>query len=291
MKTKAKTSYFKYYYTELYSHSGVTPHNKRAKKFLFMLSGMDVLLLLLVILLNTFKDSKFVYLFTSGSQLQHNIYSYMLSYACIAAISYTLYHIISYKYECKYKHELLSKDIKGVCKVLSIIYKIIHFPWILITCFFLKLLELFRITALKNFIPMIVAGYSYFLMLSLIVLQVACKTLDQLIDKYDFLTNSFITEKTYLYIIVLLTILLCKYIPTVFLKAVLKPTIPKNSMEYKRIFRQYHLLNYYFLVVITLFLKALHFNAEAQVLIDALFYTTNALALFSTAREKALNSQ
>ena len=66
--------------------------------------------------------------------------------------------------------------------------------------------------------------------------------------------------------------------------------VNKNSTEYKRIFKQYHLLNYYFLVAITLVLKALNSTGVEKTLIDALFYTTNALTLFSTARQKASSS-
>ena len=74
------------------------------------------------------------------------------------------------------------------------------------------------------------------------------------------------------------------------MKIVIHPFVNKNSTEYKRIFNQYHLLNYYFLVAIALVLKALNFTGEEKTLIDALFYTTNALTLFSTARQKASSS-
>jgi hypothetical protein len=289
MSKKEKTSYFKYYYTQLYSHQEVSPQNVKSKKFLFTISFMDIAVLLFLVLLCIFKSTKIVTYFTNESNFQYNIYVLMLSYAFVALTSYTIYHIVSYNYEIKHKHELLAKDITGYFKLVSFIYKLIHFPWISITCIILKILEIFRIQNLKEFIPMILCGYIYFLMFSLIMLQVLCNFFDELLATYDFLTNSFINDVTYLYFIVFVTIFTCKQIPTIFLKKFIKPS-DKNSLIYKKIFRQYDLLNYYFLVVITLILRALNFSDDAQTLIDALFYTTNALALFSTARQKATNA-
>ena len=113
MKKAQKLSSIQYYYKELFSHYGVTPQNKNAKKFLIRASIMDVFLLVLCILLCIFKDSAFMHYFTSGSQLTHNIYLVMLIYAFVALFSYTTYHIISYNYELKRKHELLKKNIKA----------------------------------------------------------------------------------------------------------------------------------------------------------------------------------
>lgn len=126
-------------------------------------------------------------------------------------------------------------------------------------------------------------------MIALFILQILCKYTQALLSHYSFLTNKLITETTYVYIIVFISIVISKHIPTLFLKIVLHPFITKNSNEYKKIFNQYHLLNYYFLVGITLILKALDFSGVYKIMIDALFYTTNALTLFSTARQKAKN--
>ena len=251
---------------------------------------MDVFLLVLYILLCVFKNSAFVNYFTNGSQLIYNIYSIMLIYIFIALFSYTIYHIISYNYEIKHKHELLKKDIKGVYKLLSLLYKLIHLPWVLLTCLVLKILLLFKIQNLKEYLPMLICGYLSFLVIALTILQILCIYLEKLLSKYTFLTNDCFTEVTYLYILVFFSIIISKHIPTALLKIVIKPFVNKNSPEYKRIFNQYHLLNYYFLVAITLFFKALNFTGVEKILIDALFYTTNALALFSTARQKAINS-
>ena len=287
MKKVQEPSSIKYYYKELFSHHGVTPQNKNAKKFLIRASIMDVFLLALCILLCIFKGSAFVHYFTTGSKLTYNIYLVMLIYAFIALLSYIIYHIISYNYELKHKHELLKKNIKGAYNILSLLYKLIHFPWILLTCFVLKVLAFFKIQSLKEYLPMLICGYLYFLIIALTMLQVLCKYLDKLLCNYTFLTNDWVTENTYLYIIVFFSIVISKHIPTGLLKIVIHPFVNKNSTEYKRIFNQYHLLNYYFLVAIALVLKALNFTGEEKTLIDALFYTTNALTLFSTARQKA----
>lgn len=87
-----------------------------------------------------------------------------------------------------------------------------------------------------------------------------------------------------------ISIIISKNIPTLALKIVLHPFIAKNSSDYKKIFRQYHLLNYYILVFMTLVLKALDFTDKGEILIDALFYTTNALTLFSTIKERVKNA-
>lgn len=285
MKKVQELSPFHYYYKELFSHYGVTPQNKNAKKFLIRASIMDVFILVLCILLCTFKNSVFVNYFTKGSQLIHNIYLIMLIYAFAALFSYTIYHIISYNYELKHKHELLKKNIKGAYHILSLLYKLIHLPWILLTCLVLKVLAFFKIQSLKEYLPMLICGYLYFLIIVLTMLQVLCKYLDKILCNYTFLTKS-----TYLYILVFFSIVISKHIPTGLLKIVIRPFVNKNSTEYKRIFNQYHLLNYYFLVAITLVLKALNFTGVEKILIDALFYTTNALTLFSTARQKASSS-
>ena len=290
MSKKEKISNFKYYYEKLYSHQGVTPQDNKAKKYLCTISLIDFLVLLLIILLCIFKSSTIVTYVTNGSQIQHNMYVLMMSYAFAALTSYTIYQIISYKYEEKHKHELLAKDITGYFKFLSFIYKLIHFLWIAVTCIILKILEIFNLQNLRNFLPIILYGYIYFFAISLTILRVSFILCDQLLAMYDFLTNSFINDITYLYLIVFVTIFICQRIPAFVLKQHIKPFINKNSSEYKKIFRQYDLLNYYLLVLITLILKALNFPDDIQILIDALFYTTNALALFSTARQKAANT-
>lgn len=290
MKKNKQQSPFKYYYKELLSHYGITPQNKNAKKFLIRISILDIILLILCILFLIFKNSTFVHYFTNGSQAMHLFYVVMLIYTFIAAVSFTLYHIISYIYEFKHKHELLKKDINGVYVLLFLLYKLIHLPWILLTCLTLKVLDLFKIQNLRKYLPMLTCGYLYFLMIALIIVQILCGYVDKLLANYSYLTNNYITEETYLYLIVLISIIISKHIPTALLKIVLYPFIKKNSVEYKKIFDQYHLLNYYFLVAITLILKALNFSGEDKILIDALFYTTNALTLFSTARQKAKGS-
>lgn len=248
MKKAQELSPFQYYYKELFSHYGVTPQNKNAKKFLIRASIMDVFLLVLCILLCIFKNSAFVHYFTTGSQLTHNIYLVMLIYAFVALFSYTIYHIISYNYELKHKHELLKKNIKGAYNILSLLYKLIHLPWILLTCLVLKVLAFFKIQSLKEYLPMLICGYLYFLIIALTMLQVLCKYLDKLLCNNTFLTNDLVTESTYIYILVFFSIVVSKHIPTGLLKIVIRPFVNKNSTEYKRIFNQYHLLNYYFLV-------------------------------------------
>lgn len=290
MKKAQQPSPFKYYYNELLSHHGITPQNKNSIRFLIRISIMDIILFILCILLFIFRHSAIVHYFTNDSQIMHCIYAVMLIYAFITLTSYTFYHIISYNYEYRNKHELLKKDINGAYNLLFSIYKLIHLPWILLTCLTQRLLALFKIQRLKEYLPMLVCGYSYFLMIALIILQILCRYVDKLLFNYTFLTNNFITETTYLYLIVFISIIVSKHIPTASLKVVLHPFVTKNSIEYKKIFDQYHLLNYYFLVLITLILKALNFSAEDKILVDALFYTTNAMTLFSTARQKAKNT-
>lgn len=135
---------------------------------------------------------------------------------------------------------------------------------------------------------MLILGYLYFLTFFSIMLSLLCVAMSKLLLHYAFLTTTVVTEKTYLYIIFFISIIVSKHIPTMILNKVIQPSINKNSSDYKMIFDRYHLLNYYFLVAVTLILKALDFTDENQLFVDALFYTTTALTLLSTAREKAL---
>ena len=152
-------------------------------------------------------------------------------------------------------------------------------------------MELFKIQSLKEYLPLLICGYLYFLIFALFIFQILYKFTNTLLSHYTFLTNTLITKNTYLYIIVFISIIISKHIPTLLLKISLRPFIDKNSNNYKEIFNRYHLLNYYFLVLITLILKALNFSDENKILVDALFYTTNAMTLFSTARQKAKKTQ
>ncbi|GEM_PF-1463520 len=292
MKKNKKISPFKYYYKELISHRGVTSQNKKAaKKFLLLTSIIDIILLILCFLLIVYRYSKVVCYFTNGSKTLLCVYAIMLIYAFFASTSYTIYHIVSYNYECKNKHELNKEDIKGVYKLYFFIFKFIHLPWILLSCLIQKILELFKIQSLKEYLPMLICGYLYFLIFALFIFQILYKFTNTLLSHYTFLTNTLITKNTYLYIIVFISIIISKHIPTLLLKISLRPFIDKNSNNYKEIFDRYHLLNYYFLVLITLILKALNFSDENKILVDALFYTTNAMTLFSTARQKAKKTQ
>lgn len=290
MKKTKKLAPFKYYYKELVSHHGVTPQNKKAvKKFILLTSIMDIILLILCFLLIVYRYSKIVCYFTNDSKIFFYIYTLMLIYAFFVLTSFTIYHTISYKYEHRNKHELNKENINGIYKFFFFIFKLIHLPWISLSCLVQKILELFKIENLKEYLPILICGYVYFLMIALFILQILCKYIQALLSHYSFLTNKLITETTYVYIIVFISIVISKHIPTLFLKIVLHPFITKNSNEYKKMFNQYHLLNYYFLVGITLILKALDFSGVYKIMIDALFYTTNALTLFSTARQKAKN--
>ena len=291
MKKKQNISLFKYYYRELVSHHGVSLQNKNAaKKFILQFSIIDIIYLALCLLLIVYSDSKVVRHFTNNSNILLYIYIITLIYTFFVLTSYTIYHIISYKYEQRNKHELNKKDIKSYYMLLFYVFKLIHLPWILLSCLIQKIFELFKIQDLKEYLPMLICGYYYFLMIALFILQLLSKFINILLYHYPFLTNKLITETTYLYLIVFISIIISKHIPTILLKIVLRPFITKNSNEYKKIFDQYHLLNYYFLVGITLILKALNFSDFYKILIDALFYTTNALTLFSTARQKAKNA-
>lgn len=284
-------SSFKYYYRELISHSGVTTHDsKAAKKYLTQSIILIVILLILCTLFILYKDSAIVCYFTNGLNILFCIYAIMFVYAVLALASYTLYHIISYRYEDKNKHELNEAEIKGIYKLYYAVFIFIHLPWILLSCLIQKILEFFRIQSLKEYLPMIICGYLYFLIIAIFIFQLLCKCADVLIEHYTFLTNAFVTETTHLYIIMFISIIVSKNIPTLALKIVLHPFIAKNSSDYKKIFRQYHLLNYYILVFMTLVLKALDFTDKGEILIDALFYTTNALTLFSTIKERVKNA-
>ena len=289
-KKTQTTSNIKYYYKELHNHRGVSPNDKNSKKYLISISIMDLVLLLISILLTVFRNSEIVSYITDNSEKQYILYFIMLIYAFLVSTSYTIYQICLYTFEKKQKHELIEKNLRFPYNLMIFVLNLIHLPWILSASILLFLLKKLKIDNLKMLLPLVVCGYMYFLMFSLIMIQLGCRLLDYLITVYPFLTNSLINDTTYVYILLLFTILLCKHIPTAFLKLSVKHLFPKNSIEYRRTFRQYHLLNYYFLIVVTLILKALNFEGADKILVDALFYTTTCMALVTTAKEKASNS-
>lgn len=278
----------KYYYKQLLSHKWITTDNDNSRKLLSRMRKFDALLFIICILLFAFKNSPFISFITNDSINIYYFYVIMFLYAFIGGASYTIYNHISFLYEQNHKHELLKKDITGIYQVPFYFFKSIHFPWIFLTCLVQKLLMLLRIESLKSYLPMLILGYLYFLTFFSIMLSILCATMSKLLSHYAFLTTTVVTEKTYLYIIFFISIIVSKHIPTMILNKVIQPSINKNSSDYKLIFNRYHLLNYYFLVAVTLILKALDFTDEIKLFVDALFYTTTALTLLSTAREKAL---
>ncbi len=286
MKTLKQISLTQYYYGKLFSHNGIGESDEHAirffKKNFLCLSS----LLLLTILFYIFRNSKFVHYITYGNKLVFVFYCVLFFYTFLVGISYTLYQLISLWYEKKYSKKLEIQKMTVCCKLLIYLYKTIHYPWILLACSVQKILKKLKIQDLEKYLPILVFGYMFFLLSLLSMLQVLCTIIDVILNKYKFLINTYFTETTYLYLIVFISIVITKHIPALFLKWALFPYIDKKSLKFKKILSQYNLLNDYFLVVVTLILKVLNYEVVTKNLVDALFYTTNAFALFSAIEQK-----
>jgi len=283
-KTNLNDTNHNYYYQKLLNHAGVTIHDRGAKNYLLTVTCFNILLLIIILLFFFFPDSKIVIYFTNNSLVQYYTFLFTLIYTFLCITSFNIYHQVSLSFEAKNKYEF---NLAKTSKCLYFLFYLIHAPWIFTACAILKLLKKTKLDNLKALLPLILCGYLYFLMFGLIMLQNGIKLCDKLTTRYPYLINDLITDKTYIYLLVFLTIIIGKHIPTLFLTISIKPFIARNSLEYKKIFRQYHLLNYYFLLLITVFLQALNFTGAGEVLVDALFYTTTALTLISDIKSKA----
>ena len=283
---KNNKSYFMQYYDKMLSHGYINQNNSNAKKLLCRMRVISVIFWLLYMAYKIKKESQIVIFFTEGNRIIYNLYSFVFLYAAIFVTSYMTYHWISYNYEKKNKHEFSIKTTKGGYSILYWLYVLLILPWVLFVSIFNKVLTILKIQELKQYLPIIFCGQLYFLMIALMLIQFLCKLVNNLIHIYPAMINSVVTEKTYLYVIVLMSIVICRNIPTLVLKLTTYKIIIKNSIEYKKVFSQYHLLNSYFFVVITVILKALDFSNSEKILVDAMFYTSNALALVSTVKNR-----
>lgn len=178
------------------------------------------------------------------------------------------------KEELKEHHKLLNAYIK------------INYLWIFVAIISYKIFKFLNIPNLREILPMLLAGYSYFVMFGLLILQLGVNTVDLLYKHFPCLLNKYVTEKTWLYILVFLSIFLAKKIPFFFVRSATKNLYGKGSLIYKSTLEQYNTLNNYLLVIATIILKALSFDEITQTLVDALFYSTTAMTLLSQAKKK-----
>lgn len=283
---KKQENYFIQQYKLILSHTGVGVNDEGAIKYLIRITITCSVLLLFIILLFVFKNSKFVCFFTQGNEQLFLFTVISFIYLFIWGISFTSYNVVSYYYEKRNKHELLKKDIKGLFNLLYNFYLLINLPWITLTYIIVLIFKCLKIENLGQYIGLVILIYSYCLIVCFLILIFLCNLFNSLLVNNVIMLNSYFNENTILYFLVFFSILVSKKLQEAALNLFLKKFV-KNRYEYEKILKQNKLLLYYILIVITFFLKALNLTGTNKEIIDALFYSTNMLTMISTATQKA----
>lgn len=288
MKKQKQKKNYKYYYKIVLGHGTLTLSNKDYKKEMRKMIFIDMFFIIWLTILLKFPQAELGQYALNDSLKSYVILVSFLSYEILVLVSTTLHHIISLFYELKHKHQLEVKNIRGIIpKTLYSIYIIIHFPWILTLCFILRLMEKTKIENLTELLLVIVPLYFNFVIFVLMIFKIGIEVCIMLNNHNILPITTHITEMTYVYMLALISIEIGEKILIFVFKLYVKFIIPSTSPKYNRILKQYNLLNYYVLVIITLMLKAMNFSDGYKYLVDGLFYSTTAFSLISTAKEKA----
>lgn len=279
---------FKKCYELILRHDVFTLSNKNWKKRIKFILFVDILLILSNILLLTKSQSEIIYFLFNFSKSEYRLLQYVLLYYTLFFISMTIYHVVSLHYEHRHKYELCRKNIKGCCpKILYGLYIGIHFPWILCLCIILKVVNKLKIGDIAPLLPAIIVGYFMQAVVILQIVSLEINVFGKLISKGVLYLGGCITECTYLYFFVLFSITFSLWISNKLVKWLFDMYTSSNTRMNKTMYKQYELLNAYVMILITFFLKAIHFSDVMQNLVDALFYSTTLLTLIIATREKA----
>ncbi len=275
-KQKIETHSIKSYYKRLLSHSGVTIQDNY-RRYLKRLMFLDIFLLSIFTALLTFYILKSTYDSQPLEKTLCLIYLSISLYSFIACLTYTIYHIISISFEKKNRYELsLSCTPKGYKLVYYAMF-IIHSIWIIFAYLFTCILRKLHLDELKEALLLLL--YSYFLLFFVGLLMVDYG-LDYL-DTLDLYFDKHVTVKTYLFGVVLVVIPFCRYLSSLFMKLMIPPSVKTVPSKKEKILKQYSLLNAYLTLLITIVLKALHFENSEELLIDSFFYASGIITLFT----------
>ncbi len=285
LKKPPKKHSFSYYNERLFSHENVTKNSPFSNKFFRFLRIASFTLVILCIVFLFLKNSSLVYFFTSGYTHLYLLYLFIFFYMQHVFSSMLLYHTISVSFEIKNGYMLSKKDLKKHYKILYLYIKV-NYLWIFCAIISYKIFKFLNIPNLRKILPILLAGYSFCVLFGISILLFGLRLIDSLYSKCPFLMNKYVTEKTWLYILVFFSLFLAKKIPFYLVTSSLKFLYGKNSITYNSTLTQYNVLNNYLLVIITLILKALTFDEVMQLIVDALFYSTTALTLLSQANER-----
>ena len=129
--------------------------------------------------------------------------------------------------------------------------------------------------------------YISFIYMGVLFILVEMYVLHNILSKYPSIITNRINLKTYIYIIIFLTIIFFRKLFNYSIKKIITLTTPKNSNQYKLLIKQFHLLNAYFLISITFIFKSLNFSVYENIFVDALFYSISILTLLDNAHSLA----
>lgn len=170
---------------------------------------------------------------------------------------------------------------------LYIILLVILFPYVFLTFLLTKTLNILKIEDLKDYLFSIIPMYISFIYMGVLFILVEMYVLHNILSKYPSIITNRINLKTYIYIIIFLTIIFFRKLFNYSIKKIITLTTPKNSNQYKLLIKQFHLLNAYFLISITFIFKSLNFSVYENIFVDALFYSISILTLLDNAHSLA----
>ena len=287
MKKKGKCTNIKDIYKSYLSHDACTITNKKSKKLLSYRYIFSFVLLIFILLVYIFKESAFLRMFIMNSVYVYIPFYIFLLYFFLFTLSLNVYNTISYTFEKRNKHELLRKDITGFSLIFYIILLVILFPYVFLTFLLTKTLNILKIEDLKDYLFSIIPMYISFIYMGVLFILVEMYVLHNILSKYPSIITNRINLKTYIYIIIFLTIIFFRKLFNYSIKKIITLTTPKNSNQYKLLIKQLHLLNAYFLISITFIFKSLNFSVYENIFVDALFYSISILTLLDNAHSLA----
>lgn len=287
MKKKEKCTNIKNIYKSYLSHASCTITNKKSKKLLSYRYIFSFVLLIFILLIYIFKESAFLRMFIMNSVYVYIPFYIFLLYFFLFTLSLNVYNTISYTFEKRNKHELLRKDITGFSLIFYKILLVILFPYVFLTFLLTKTLNILKIEDLKDYLFSIIPMYISFIYMGVLFILVEMYVLHNILSKYPSIITNRINLKTYIYIIIFLTIIIFRKLFNYSIKKIITLTTPKNSNQYKLLIKQLHLLNAYFLISITFIFKSLNFSVYENIFVDALFYSISILTLLDNAHSLA----
>lgn len=275
-KRKAEAHSIKSYYNRLLSHSGITiqdNYHKFFKKLIFL----DIFVFLVFAALLTFYVLENLYKKQLLKEALWFIYIPISLYFFLVCLTYTIYHLASISFEKKNKYELSLSLAPLGYKLACYLMLIVHFVWIVIAYLITYTLRKLHLDELREALILLLYSYLFLFFAGLLIVYYGLDFLDTL----DLYFDNHVTVETYLYGVVLIVMLFCRHISSLFMKLMIPQSAKTIPSRREKILKQYSLLNAYLTFLITIVLKALHFESNEKIIVDSLFYASGIITLFT----------